>query len=302
MVSRPSPSRGSLLLAAVLLATLAPAAVAEPVDQVLPFEREIRGLVVPGRNSLRFSLHDAATGGSRVWSETKTLALRTARVRTFLGDATPTALEGVDFSRQLWVQVALLRRGRYRVIGRRTPLRASPYAFWSPRTGAIAGGVTAPMIQPGAVTSAAIADGAATGPAIAAGAVGNARLATGAVTAGKLSDWAVTTDRIADDSLTAADVGNLTVGAAHVAPGQLRLRHIAFAPHDVGGVSSFSATEETLLLGLTYQVCFLSLVEFTEGSTNGTWQGCEVRRGPSGWELVARGGSVSAVCRAMCLY
>ncbi len=94
-------------------------------------------LAVPATYTLRFSLWDAATGGSEVWWEEKSISMTTSIVTTYLGNVTDPSrrsgpLADVDFSLQYWVQVEKKKaNGTYAVVGQRTKFKVVPYAMWS---------------------------------------------------------------------------------------------------------------------------------------------------------------------------
>jgi trimeric autotransporter adhesin len=103
---------------------------AEPARHYISYTKR-NTLSSPATATLRFSLWDAPTNGSEVWSEEKLVTMTVPGIRVALGDVTP--LDTVDFSRQLWVQVELKRRiGQYVIMGARDLLPASAYAAWAP--------------------------------------------------------------------------------------------------------------------------------------------------------------------------
>ena len=123
----------SLLMLSLMVSLTA--AFAAPVERVIPYQKQV--LVSPGSGnvSLSFSLWtEAAVGaGTQVWSERKAIACTTATkmIATNLGDT--ATLTGVDFSQQLYVQVA--RTGDAVVLGVRDKLAIAPYALWSATPG-----------------------------------------------------------------------------------------------------------------------------------------------------------------------
>jgi hypothetical protein len=76
-----------------------------------------------------------------LWEEEKTIKLAFAdkkTVRTYLGEINP--LDGVDFSKQLWVQVEKKEKnGTFTQIGVRDMLGVVPYALWALSPGAVQG-------------------------------------------------------------------------------------------------------------------------------------------------------------------
>jgi hypothetical protein len=89
-------------------------------------------LKVPAIYTFRFSLWDAATEGTEVWSEEKSITMNVKTIKTYLGDTIP--LSSVDFSQQLYVQVERkLPDETYKVMGKRIRLNVVPYAIWPKR-------------------------------------------------------------------------------------------------------------------------------------------------------------------------
>jgi hypothetical protein len=80
---------------------------------------------------VRLSLWDTADGGTELWNEEKEIIIKKKQLITTLGDT--VGLDTIDFSEQLWVQVESIdRHGSSTVLGTREPLRAVPYALYSP--------------------------------------------------------------------------------------------------------------------------------------------------------------------------
>lgn len=84
--------------------------------------------------TIKFSLWDSAMDGGELWSEEKSISLTGPKMKTYLGEV--NGLEGVDFSRQLWVQVERRKAdGTYRPLGGREALGVVPYALYSESSG-----------------------------------------------------------------------------------------------------------------------------------------------------------------------
>lgn len=75
-----------------------------------------------GNQSVTFRIYDATTGGTKLWEETKTLAVSAGLFSTLLGSATPLAL---SFDRPYWVEIQVGSE----LLTPRQPLAASPYTF-----------------------------------------------------------------------------------------------------------------------------------------------------------------------------
>jgi len=118
--------RGLFIVLTVLL--LVSVAYGVPVIKQLPFSKTTN--LTPATYTFKFSLWDASTGGTSVWSEEKPVKMTSSTLKTNLGTVTP--LDTVEFSQQLWVQVERNNGGVYTVVGAsRTRLALAPYALWS---------------------------------------------------------------------------------------------------------------------------------------------------------------------------
>jgi hypothetical protein len=113
---------------AFLLLVLTPVWASE-VSKELPYQKKTN-LAFPVTYTLRFSLWDAEVDGNKLWEEDQTLSLKSATIKTSLGEG--GSLDGVDFSQQLWVQVERVKKNeKTTVIGARDSLTAVPYAMWA---------------------------------------------------------------------------------------------------------------------------------------------------------------------------
>ena len=122
-----------MILSALLVSLLvcANVVVAAPVEQVIPYQKQVLASPGTGAVALTFTLwtDPAAGAGTKVWSETKSISCTTATrvIATNLGDI--TKLNSVDFSQQLYIQIA--RATDATLIGVRDKLVIAPYALWS---------------------------------------------------------------------------------------------------------------------------------------------------------------------------
>jgi hypothetical protein len=99
---------------------------ADPVEKLIQYTKKTT-LPYPKTYTMRFSLWDAETDGLEVWFEEKRVALRSSKIKTYLGDT--ITLDGVDFSQQLWVQVERIKKdGTPVVVGVRDTFSVTPYA------------------------------------------------------------------------------------------------------------------------------------------------------------------------------
>lgn len=152
---------GAVFLAAILAVILAaaPLGAQSAPDPKLPITKSLTGygLVVGNSYSFKMSLYNLATGGTPVWEElTGAIKLTGLTLPWTLGKKNPfsngTAGE-VDFSQQLYLQVACRLGGVWKPLGARTKFGMVPYALWSRLSESVA---------PGSITSEALADGAVT--------------------------------------------------------------------------------------------------------------------------------------------
>ena len=102
----------------------------EPVKKQISYSKTTT-LAYPKTYTLKFSLWNARTEGTEVWSEEKTLNLTSNLIKTNLGNTVP--LEPSQFSEQLWVQVDRKKaNGTYVTVGNRDMLKAVAYSIGAP--------------------------------------------------------------------------------------------------------------------------------------------------------------------------
>ncbi len=162
-------------LLGVLLALSAPAfAQVAPAPPLMNFQGRLtkaNGTPVPdGTYSVTFSLYDALTGGSLVWTETDSVTARNGAFAALLGSATP--LSSATFAGNVWLQIA---------VGTAPPLAPRQQIV------TVASAFKANSVRDGGVTTGSLADGAVTFVKIADGAVTTSKIASGAVGLGQLS-------------------------------------------------------------------------------------------------------------------
>ncbi len=121
----------NVLTAVIILLLLSVASAwCEPVKMQIPYKKTTT-LAYPKTLTFKFSLWDALTEGTEVWSEEKTINLTGPTIQTNLG--TTVNLNPSDFAQQLWVQVDRKKPdGTYVTVGTRDMLKAVPYSIWAP--------------------------------------------------------------------------------------------------------------------------------------------------------------------------
>lgn len=80
------------------------------------------GRPLDGNQSVIFRIYDAAGGGTKLWEETKTLAVSAGLFSALLGSTTPLAL---PFDRPYWVETQVGSE----ILNPRQPLASSPYSL-----------------------------------------------------------------------------------------------------------------------------------------------------------------------------
>ncbi len=116
----------------------------ESVQQVIPYVKKFRPQdhvilkykfkILDNPTDVTFSLWDAESGGTQVWSEEKSIVIRPFihhEIKTQLGDTVSFESASVDFAKQLWVQVDV--NGLQ--FGSRDKLVVAAYSLWSANGG-----------------------------------------------------------------------------------------------------------------------------------------------------------------------
>ncbi|MBN2108063.1 MAG: collagen-like protein, partial [Deltaproteobacteria bacterium] len=116
----------------------------ESVQQVIPYVKKFRPQdhvilkykfkILDKPTDVTFSLWDAESDGTQVWSEEKSIVIRPFihhEIKTQLGDTVSFESASVDFAKQLWVQVDV--NGLQ--LGSRDKLVVAAYSLWSANGG-----------------------------------------------------------------------------------------------------------------------------------------------------------------------
>jgi len=110
---------------------------AAPVESKILYQKKTT-LTYPKTYTFRFSLWTDETSTDpleMVWSEEKSVSMKNATIKTYLGSEIP--LNPEDFVQQLWVQVEKYQKNTdsYVLVGTRDILGVAAYSMWSQTTG-----------------------------------------------------------------------------------------------------------------------------------------------------------------------
>ena len=121
----------ALIILGIIVCSFPTSVTAEPVDPVISYTKAVPKNCTKGC-TVRFSLWNAAEGGTEIWNEEKQVIIKKKTLVTALGDT--VSLDTVDFSEQYWVQAEMQTDGSYTSLGTRDPLRGAAFALYSPGT------------------------------------------------------------------------------------------------------------------------------------------------------------------------
>jgi len=202
-----------------------------------------------GLYTLAFRIYGVESGGTALWTESKSVTVNKGLFSTLLGDVTP--LELATFNGQaLFLGITV---GSDPEAAPRQRLAHVAYAIFAANADTLDGkdgGAYAPAVHThggdtivdDSLTAADIADDAITTAELANNAVQSANIQDQQVTSADLADNAVTSAKVADESLTAADIQN-------------RLRNLSFPATALSFEPSSTIIVPTAL-GLRWQASF----------------------------------------------
>jgi hypothetical protein len=172
--------------------------------------------VEDGQYKVRFSIHDALTGGTERWFQTMDPVLvRNGVFSVLLGSGNPLSSEVFSGTRYLEIKV-----GDFAPLAPRQPIVSVGYSFVAQKAEVA---TTALTVQNGGVGTGGLADGSVT----------TAKLANGAVTAAKLADGAVNAAKLSSDPASLAKItsGRLAVTSTHaLVTGDLLANNLLLVP------------------------------------------------------------------------
>lgn len=200
------------------------------------------GATAPVTRLVAFRIYDAATGGTRLYSEQQTVAFSGGEFSVLIGNGTAIAADAGNPHAAL---SAAVFAGAARFLGVtiddgdgnlanetelavRQRLTAAAFVLRAQVAESVAaGGVNAAAFAPGSVGAAALAPGIVGSAKLAASAVGTAQVADAAVTAAKLAGGAVTSAALADGAVTAPKIAAGAIDATKIADNSITLAALA---------------------------------------------------------------------------
>lgn len=125
----------TLLTALLWLAGFGIAAAQTPFSPGINYQGRAQdgdGVPVTGEHAVTFSLHDAQTGGSQLWSESQTVTFSPTGVFTAVIGSTGTSapLHSLNYNRQLWLQIRITGFNGGQPLPRLI-LTSTPYTFYA---------------------------------------------------------------------------------------------------------------------------------------------------------------------------
>lgn len=160
-----------------------------------------------GTFGINFSLFSAASGGTQLWTESRSALQERGLITVLLGEVTPLPLPIFD-GRDLWLQLQV----NGETLSPRQRLAWVAYAINARK---------AETVIDNAITSAKLADGQVTSADIGDGQIASADIADGQITSADLGDGQVTAADIADGQIASAEIADGQVTSAEIADGQV---------------------------------------------------------------------------------
>ncbi|MEN6511437.1 MAG: hypothetical protein ABFD00_06340, partial [Chloroherpetonaceae bacterium] len=119
--------RYSFLSSIILVFLLTLSTTFAAIPYVIPYQGNIldeaQGKPLNGTYSITFELFDTPTGGTPIWTDNEAVVVENGYLNVYLGEG--NKLNGVDFNKQLWLQITVGNGTPYQ----RTKLGAVPYAI-----------------------------------------------------------------------------------------------------------------------------------------------------------------------------
>ncbi len=119
--------RYSFLSSIILVFLLTLSTTFAAIPYVIPYQGnildEVQGKPLNGTYSITFELFDTPTGGTPIWTDNEAVVVENGYLNVYLGEG--NKLNGVDFNKQLWLQITVGNGTPYQ----RTKLGAVPYAI-----------------------------------------------------------------------------------------------------------------------------------------------------------------------------
>jgi hypothetical protein len=160
-----------------------------------------QGTAIDGTVSIVFSIYSSSSGGTALWSETRTVTVTDGVFSVDLGNTTPLNL---PFDTLYYLGITI---GSDSEMTPRQPLTSTGYAFRAKEADSVKeGAVTTVVIANDAVTTDKVADDAISGDKIAQGAVTSTNIANGSVGSIQIGDNSINTQDLADNAVTAAKI------------------------------------------------------------------------------------------------
>jgi len=192
------------LISISLLLLILPCSSQSSIPQTINYQGHLtdpHGIPIDDTVSIAFSIYPQASGGTALWTESKTVTVTDGEFSTNLGNTNPINLT-FDTAYYLGITV-----GSDSEMTPRQPLTSVAYAFRATEADSVKdNAVTTTVLANDAVTTEKVADDAISGDKIAPSAITSTNIANGAVTSTQIGDASIGTEDLADDAVTAAKI------------------------------------------------------------------------------------------------